>query len=108
VTQQPSLVRAMLESDLVVCGAGVTMLEAAALGVPCVALTLADNQRPGRDQLAAARIVAPADGVEQLQDVVARLASSVQERRRLAREGAALIDGFGAFRVAVRVADLAV
>lgn len=107
VDLSPSLASEMLASDLVVCGGGLTMVEAAALGIPCVALVLVENQRPGRDRLVAAGAVAPADDLDALGLVVGRLATSPDERCNLAGRAAALVDGFGAFRVAARVADLA-
>lgn len=103
----PSLTAEMLASDLVVCGGGLTMVEAAALGVPCVALVLAENQRPGRDRLAAAGAVRAVDGVDEIGLAVQSLACSVEARRALARTASDVVDGFGAFRVAARVAALA-
>jgi spore coat polysaccharide biosynthesis predicted glycosyltransferase SpsG len=107
VAPQASLTDEMLLCDLVACGGGLTMLEAAALGIPCVALALVANQRPGRDRLAAAGAVVAADDDAALGAAVARLAAAYDERRELARRAAELVDGFGAFRVAARVSTLA-
>jgi spore coat polysaccharide biosynthesis predicted glycosyltransferase SpsG len=104
---QASLTDVMLACDVVVCGGGLTMLEAAALGIPCVALALVANQRPGRDRLAAAGGVVAADDDAALGAAVARLAATSDDRRELARRAAELVDGFGAFRVAARVSTLA-
>jgi UDP-2,4-diacetamido-2,4,6-trideoxy-beta-L-altropyranose hydrolase len=106
LARQPSLTDAMLASDLVVCGAGVTMLEAASLGLPCIAIPLAENQRAGWDRLAAAGAIVPAKDEDDVAAGVARIAAAPQERRALADRAAALVDGFGAFRVAARVEAL--
>jgi UDP-2,4-diacetamido-2,4,6-trideoxy-beta-L-altropyranose hydrolase len=106
LARQPSLTDAMLASDLVVCGAGVTMLEAASLGLPCIAILLAENQRPGWDRLAAAGAIVPAKDQDDVAAGLARIAAAPQERRALADRAAALVDGFGAFRVAARVEAL--
>ena len=106
LARQPSLTSAMLASDLVVCGAGVTMLEAASLGRPCIAIPLVENQRPGWDRLAAAGAIVPAKDQDDVAAALSRIAADPQERRALANRAAALVDGFGAFRVAARVEAL--
>lgn len=107
VPLQPSLGAELQRADLVVCGAGMTMVEAAALGRPTIALALAVNQRAGRERFASAGAVATADSADELVAVVQRLARDSAERRQLGTRGAGLVDGRGALRVAERVARLA-
>jgi spore coat polysaccharide biosynthesis predicted glycosyltransferase SpsG len=106
IAAQPSLIDTMLACDLVVCGAGVTMLEAASLGLPCIAIVLAENQRPGRDRLAAEGAIVPAEDADGVAEALVQLAGAADERRALAHRARALVDGFGAFRVAARVEAL--
>jgi spore coat polysaccharide biosynthesis predicted glycosyltransferase SpsG len=102
-----SLADELRRADIAVTGAGVTMVEAAALAVPCVAVALAANQLPGRARLAEAGAVAVADDPNAVRAQVAWLAVSAPDRRELAARASALVDGRGALRVADRVAALA-
>jgi spore coat polysaccharide biosynthesis predicted glycosyltransferase SpsG len=104
-----SLVEPLLRSDLVVCGAGQTMLEAAAAGTPCIALPLAENQRRQGVRLAelgAVRLIDPPD-VSGVTAAALELMHDVAERRSLSREGQRSVDGYGALRVAFEIARLA-
>jgi spore coat polysaccharide biosynthesis predicted glycosyltransferase SpsG len=101
-----SLAGELAAADLVVSGAGQTMLEAAALGTPCVALVIAENQRRQADEMAAA---GAADVVGDEDAAVARvvaLAADRPVRQALAQHGQAAIDGGGARRVAARIEAL--
>jgi spore coat polysaccharide biosynthesis predicted glycosyltransferase SpsG len=100
---------ALRAADVVVTGAGQTMLEAAAVGAPCVAVVLSDNQRRQGERLAAddaVRLV-PSPDASAVEAAVAGLVASRDERVALARAAQAAVDGYGAFRVAFRVAELA-
>ncbi|HEY8585083.1 MAG TPA: glycosyltransferase [Capillimicrobium sp.] len=93
-------------ADLVVSGAGQTAMEAAALGRPCVAVVLVDNQRAQAAALAdagAAVVVEPGEAVS----ATVSLAAERAERAALGARAAATIDGQGARRVAERVVELA-
>ena len=93
-------------ADLVVCSAGVTLLEALVLGRPVVAALTADNQRRSFDGLVAA---GAAEGCESPDAAVAAavgLAGDVERRRVLATRGREVVDGQGAGRVAEAVAAL--
>lgn len=99
----PSLLDVFLAADVVVTAAGQTSLEAAATGAATVALPLVDNQQNNADALAeanAALITTP-------EGLPAALASLDLERRiALARDAQAAVDGYGALRIAYRVARL--
>jgi UDP-2,4-diacetamido-2,4,6-trideoxy-beta-L-altropyranose hydrolase len=100
---RPSLLELFLAADVVVTAAGQTALEAAATGAATVALPLVDNQRPNAEALAAADaavVIAP----EGLPDALAGL--DVARRTALARNAQAAVDGYGALRIAFRVAAL--
>ena len=102
-----SLDRALLASDLVVCSAGQTLLEALTIGVPAVALAVADNQRAQLEMLAgagAAFAVATADAAVQ---AAVQLVGDLDARRRLSTAARELVDGRGALRVADAVLELA-
>lgn len=97
----------LLAADLVVTAGGQTLLEAAALGTPSIAVVAAENQRQQALRLAelgATRVLElPAD---ELPALLRRLDSSADERRDLARRSQAAVDGRGAQRVAERIAAL--
>jgi spore coat polysaccharide biosynthesis predicted glycosyltransferase SpsG len=99
-----SLLEELLACDLVVCGAGQTMLEAAATGAPCVAVVLADNQRRAAEQLdrAGAAVVTAMAGVAGACAVLV----ATSARAALAARGQDAIDGAGALRVAFAVQRL--
>jgi spore coat polysaccharide biosynthesis predicted glycosyltransferase SpsG len=97
----------LLATDLAVTAGGQTLLEAAALGTPSIAVVAAENQRQQALRLAelgAARVLElPAD---ELAVLLRRLDASADERRELARRSQAAVDGRGAERVAGRIAAL--
>lgn len=92
-------------ADLVVSAAGVTLLEALALGRPVVAFALAGTQRRYLDGLAAAGAIV-ATAAHDAAEAAARLAADPDRRRKLAATGRGLVDGRGSHRVASAVADL--
>jgi UDP-2,4-diacetamido-2,4,6-trideoxy-beta-L-altropyranose hydrolase len=103
------LLESLRGADVVVTGAGQTMLEAAAVGSPCVAVVLSENQRRQGERLAAAdavRLIGSPDPAA-VESAVAGLVESREERVELSRAAQAAVDGYGALRVAYRVAELA-
>jgi spore coat polysaccharide biosynthesis predicted glycosyltransferase SpsG len=102
-----SLRDALLEADVVVTAGGQTLLEAAALGTPAIAVVAVENQRAQTALLAARGAVLPlelpADGLSPL---LQELDASPQRRRELAANAQAAVDGRGARRVAERIAAL--
>jgi UDP-2,4-diacetamido-2,4,6-trideoxy-beta-L-altropyranose hydrolase len=103
------LLEPLLAADLVVTGAGQTLLEAAATGAPSVALPLVDNQRRQARALADEKAVCLVDPPTVSAAVAAArgLADDLEARCRLARHAQETVDGFGALRVAYHVAVLA-
>jgi UDP-2,4-diacetamido-2,4,6-trideoxy-beta-L-altropyranose hydrolase len=102
-----SLYGPLLEADVVVTAGGQTLLEAAALGTPSIAVVAVENQRSQVVRLserdATHLLELPAGDVSAL---LRRLDASPDERRRLARNAQAAVDGRGAERVAERIAAL--
>ena len=103
-----SLLEPLLAADLVVGGAGQTILEALATGAPSVALPLVDNQLRQARALADEDAVCLVDQptVEAAVDAARGLAVDGVTRRRLAERAQATVDGLGALRVASHVATL--
>ena len=100
VDAPPTLLPALLAADVVVSAAGQSALEAAATGAATVAVPLAPNQRPNAralEQAGAAVIAAPGD-----------VAAAVGEldREALAAAGQRAVDGYGALRIAWRLAQI--
>lgn len=107
-----SLVEPMRAADLAVSAAGQTLYALARLGVPTVALELADNQRGGLAALehAGAVRVAGRAGEPGLPEAVAAAVSELvaddAARHELARAAGSLLDGQGARRVAAEIVRL--
>jgi spore coat polysaccharide biosynthesis predicted glycosyltransferase SpsG len=103
-----SLLEPLLAADLVISAGGQTMLEAVAVGTPCVALPLVENQR-AQVALAlrrgAVRVVDQPDA-----DAVASAATALAldhgAREALSTAGQRAVDGYGALRVAFEIAKL--
>jgi UDP-2,4-diacetamido-2,4,6-trideoxy-beta-L-altropyranose hydrolase len=107
----PNAVALMAGADIAISGAGTTCLEFACLGIPAVALILADNQRSVAKALAdtgTARVLDATRSLEsrELADIVVALAAAQDARRRMSEAGQALIDGKGAARVAAEAVRL--
>ncbi len=89
-------------ADLVVCGAGQTMLEALATARPVVAVVMADNQRAQAEAVAGAALVSDA---ARAPEAAAGLAGDAARRAELSAQPPA-VDGRGAHRVADALLDL--
>lgn len=100
----------MESADLAIGASGSTAYERAAVGLPSILVTIADNQR------GIARLMVEAgaalDGGKPDLDLAARVRALVESflcdpglRRRLAQAASALIDGRGALRVALAILD---
>lgn len=101
LTTQPTLLNELLAADIVVCGAGQTMLEALAVGSPCVGMLLADNQRRAVEALEGKGAVVVATP----ESVGAACAALLPEPARAALSATAqrCVDGVGALRVAFSI-----
>jgi UDP-2,4-diacetamido-2,4,6-trideoxy-beta-L-altropyranose hydrolase len=108
VDAPPSLLEPLLAADLVISAAGQTMLEAAACGTPCIALSLVDNQQAQARRLAEIGAVWLVDPPTKPAVVAAarELVSDVDARSALSREGQLAVDGYGALRVAFHLSRL--
>jgi UDP-2,4-diacetamido-2,4,6-trideoxy-beta-L-altropyranose hydrolase len=101
----------MAGADIAISGAGTTSLEFACLGVPTVALVLADNQTAVAKAIGDAGAACILDGAVEaarIAETVIMIAADAKLRGRMSVAGQALIDGGGAARVAVEMTRLAV
>lgn len=106
-TEMPEL---MAWADLAISAAGSTCWELAFMGVPTIAVTLAENQRP-----IAASLETAGTGIDagwnrelteaHLAETLARLLPDEPRRSEMSRRGRALVDGRGAERVADALED---
>lgn len=95
-------------TDLLLCAAGQTMLEACAVGTPCVVAPLAENQlsaAKGLEGRGAVCVVDPADDVA-IGRGLRELAADSGRRESISQAARSAVDGYGALRVAYRVAEL--
>lgn len=95
----------LAESTVAIIGAGGTLWEACCLGVPAVALIVAENQIDGSQKAASLGACVTIDcinsvDVGQVQNEVSNLMNSPQRRLRMSNAGRKLIDGCGGSRVA--------
>jgi spore coat polysaccharide biosynthesis predicted glycosyltransferase SpsG len=101
-----SMAGVLAAADLAVTAGGQTMLEAAALGIPTIAVPVAANQESQTKALADAGAVRLATVGDALNEV-GNLAEDALARRTLSEAARAAVDGKGARRVAGEVASLA-
>lgn len=103
------LAERMHRADLAVSAAGSTVYELLALGTPTIAIPQAENQVPVAEALADRDAVVhlPADGEAALPRTIGALVEDGDHRRRLVRNGRALVDGRGTDRVYRAIAALA-
>lgn len=98
----------LLATDAVVTTGGQTLLEAAALGAPAIAVVAVENQRAQTQQLAAAGAVRVVElPPDRLTAILQELDGAPEQRGQLARHAQKAVDGRGAERVAARIAALA-
>ncbi len=92
----------MARADLAIGGAGGTAWERCALGLPTIAVVLAENQRSGAEALGRAGAALVIDSVEQIVERLPRHLESLADDRRRAEASAAaaaVVDGQGLERV---------
>jgi len=100
---EPELCTCMQSADIAVCAGGQTLNELVRLGVPAVAVRVADNQHANVSGFAAAGCIKDA-GWWSDPDIAATVAALVRQvlqlevRHAMHRAGTALIDGQGARR----------
>jgi UDP-2,4-diacetamido-2,4,6-trideoxy-beta-L-altropyranose hydrolase len=103
------MARLMSEADIAVGAAGTTSWERCCLGLPSVAIAVADNQSLNIEVLTrsgAAVCFADSDGAttQAIADALRRLLERDDERRAMSAAAAALCDGWGAPRLRVALA----
>ena len=99
------MARAMLDADAAIGATGSSAWERCCLGLPTLAVVLAENQRPAAQALTVAGIVALAGDAARLDDAalhaaIAAFLADPAQLQRLSQASAALCDGLGAGRVA--------
>jgi spore coat polysaccharide biosynthesis predicted glycosyltransferase SpsG len=101
-------------ADVMVCGGGQTLVEAAATGTPAAALVLGEDQRPQLRAVASAGACLdagawnmPPDAREQQLQSALTSIRDVTVRTLMSRRGRALVDHCGASRIAAAIAALA-
>lgn len=99
----------LAEASVLVCGGGVTALEAAFMGVPAVIVTLAENQRPGVTSLVRAGAALHAGegrgAVRVAVQLAVELALDEERSNVMSTRGQVLIDGYGAERIEQAMLD---
>lgn len=109
---QEKLAELMSEADLALGAGGVMLWERLCLGAPSLVISVAQNQRPQIDPIAAAgaiRFVGDHSEVtsEMIAQAVTALAADEAARDALAATGQKLVDGRGALRLATWIRALA-
>lgn len=101
---RPHLADLMAEADLAIGAGGATTWERCCLGLPSLVVSLAENQRPACEALAAEGLIVYLGHteivtVEQLRPALSALLDDPEQRQCLTMAGAALVDGQGVQRV---------
>ncbi len=94
-----------------IIGCGTTLWEAAFLGMPCIALVVADNQLNMANSALLHEIAIVIDcqkttPLQQISDSVTNLLSNKERRKQMSHNGISLFDGKGASRVAQEIMSL--
>lgn len=111
VSHQPSLAPLLSATDLAIGAVGGTTWERMCLGVPTLAVVLADNQRGSAKSLAdegLIRLLGEGDKLtsEAIASQLLSLLDAPEERQQMADKGQALVDGRGVERVVDRILAL--
>ena len=97
---------ALAETDLIVCGAGGTLVEACAAGVPALGVVLAANQAPLAAALLRAGAVSLLDDGDDPEAAIETLGRDLARRTAQSQAARAAVDGRGAERVAAQIERL--
>lgn len=95
----------MRDADLAIGAAGTTSWERCCLGLPSVALVLAENQRGNAEALARSGAAIVIDSVDAIGSAVATVLGDEQRRRRMSAAAFGLTDGEGTGRVVRAMLD---
>lgn len=104
----PRMAELTQAADLAIAAGGMAAWERCCLGLPTVALMIAENQRAGLEALGAAGHAlylgdAKTVSADALESAVANLLQNPDQVRQLSRSAAAVVDGLGTDRVARRL-----
>ena len=107
---RPHLADLMAEADLAIGAGGATTWERCCLGLPSLVVSIAENQRPACEALAAEHSIAYLGHtdevtIDRLCRALQALVVSPDQCRRLSVAGADLVDGRGVERVVTRLFD---
>ena len=89
----------MRNADLAIGAAGTTSWERCCVGLPAIALVLAENQRPNADALERAGAAIRIEGVDEIGPALARIVDNLEQLQRMSDAAFQLTDGLGACRV---------
>ncbi|HWI88776.1 MAG TPA: UDP-2,4-diacetamido-2,4,6-trideoxy-beta-L-altropyranose hydrolase [Sphingomicrobium sp.] len=89
----------MRDADVAIGAAGTTSWERCCLGLPAIALVLAENQRANAEALELAGAAIMVKNVGEIHDTVARLVSDEQALQSMSAAAFGLTDGLGTVRV---------
>lgn len=101
---RPHLADLMAVADLAIGAGGTTTWERCCLGLPSLVISIAENQRPACNALAAANIIEYLGHykdvvTEDITRAIKQLVNDSARCQRLAKKSSALVDGLGAQRV---------
>jgi UDP-2,4-diacetamido-2,4,6-trideoxy-beta-L-altropyranose hydrolase len=96
-----NIVNLMADSDMAISAGGGTYWELAFMGVPCIMIILAENQRAVAEELGTSGIVINLGwhdllSIDKISQTIYSLMISDQARSDMSRKGKAVIDGHGA------------
>jgi UDP-2,4-diacetamido-2,4,6-trideoxy-beta-L-altropyranose hydrolase len=102
---RPHLADLMVRADLAIGAGGVTTWERMCLGLPAIVVSIAENQRPTNEALAAAGLIeyvgdTRSAGAAQIHEALESLLDNRKRLTALSTRGRLLVDGRGASRVA--------
>jgi spore coat polysaccharide biosynthesis predicted glycosyltransferase SpsG len=97
---QPSLVPLLASASAAVVAGGLTLYEAAALGVPVVAIPVVPAQRPTVRAFGQAGLALTGTSAASVSASLVRLLTRPRVGRSMTRKGPRVVDGLGAHRVA--------
>ena len=89
----------MLAADLAIGAAGATSWERCCLGLPSIALVLAENQRAGADALDEAGAAVAIENIDAIPAVLGELLGDRERFARMSAAAFAIVDGLGTQRV---------
>jgi len=107
----PDIAEELGASTVAVIGGGSTIWEACFLGIPAVAVIVADNQVAGATLAGANGVVEVIDSregvdVERVASLVRELVRSPAQRQRMSTAGRQLVDGQGVNRVIAAIEEV--